>query len=102
MPHSFLATNNNPYKNSPNRNLLTRINRLKGKMLENLFNYERTLPVARLNIKKYPHAATSVVIARNRVRQFKAKSKELKNELNRLRLNLRRRQNAPRLPAKKM
>jgi len=88
------ATNNNPYKNDPNRNLLTRINRLKGKMLENLFNYERTLPVARLNIKKYPHAATSVVIARNRVRQFKAKSKELTNELNRLRLELRRKQNA--------
>jgi len=76
------------------KNILNRIERIKAKMLENLFNYERTLPVARLNIKKYPHAATSVVIARNRVRQFKAKSKELNNELSRLRLELRRKQNA--------
>jgi len=76
------------------KNILNRIERIKAKMLENLFNYERTLPVARLNMKKYPHAATSVVIARNRVRQFKAKSKELTNELNRLRLELRRKQNA--------
>lgn len=76
------------------KNILNRIERIKAKMLENLFNYERTLPVARLNIKKYPHAATSVVIARNRVRQFKAKSKELTNQLNHLRLELRRKQNA--------
>ena len=31
--HSFLSTNNNPYKNSPNKNLLTLINRKKGAML---------------------------------------------------------------------
>lgn len=103
MPnHSFLATNNDPYKTSLNRNLLTKINLVKGKMLRSLLNINRVFPVAAMNIKKHPNAATSIVLARHRVRMYKAKHKELNNELNRLRRNLRRRQNAPRLPVKKM
>lgn len=96
MPHSFLATNNNPYKNSPNRNLLTRINAVKGEMLRSLLNIERAFPVARMNIKQHPRSATSIVLARHRVRMYKKKSKELTNKLNRLYLQLRRNQNARR------
>jgi len=79
---------------SMTKNILNRIDRIKAMMLENLDNYDRTLPVARMNMKKHPNAATSIVIARNRVRRFATKSKELENELNRLRLQLRRKQNS--------
>jgi hypothetical protein len=88
--------------NSPTRNLLTRINAVKGKMLRNLLNIDRSFPVAAMNIKNHPHSATSIVLARHRVRMYKKRSKNLTNELNRLRLQLRRRQNAPYSPVKKM